>query len=539
MESIGSNSPSQIPKLVQNIISAAASHVASTLIVLAITPLLLHKLGLEAYGVWAFISAIAKYGLVAEFGLGPSITRFVAEYHSKSEIGNVKQTVTFGILFYLAVGSIIVPTFFFLSPLIFAHLKLSAPLKLVAPGVATGFITWLLLDLAASVLRALLAGLGHLGTASKAIALGQVAFAAFAVIFTQIGLGLYGMLDALWIQLLVSVVLLSLAARQELGERVLCSPFSLRASVIKPLFAVSSWIQLSTLMSIIYNESGQLIVGIFVSVATSGLYDMGTKLASAVRAVSSYFCSGLLPVIARLDSQQGGQSAAVAFIRSSRYQAIFTFFATGLLVGASPAFLHLWLGARVNHLPIIIQVMTVLCPVYLIDSIITVAITTLRAIGKPKLETAYSVVAASFHVGLTIFLAPRFGLTGILAGLMIGTIVASCNFLYFFARTQSANIWGMMRGWLTRLIVILLASTGTIAWLEAHVFDQLMTSQIGIVFSVAALTTVYALLFGLGLKFSGFFGHEDSEIAGKILPKRFADIFINSFVARSKSVDMQ
>ena len=63
----------------RNVLGTYAVYAAAIVSGLLVTPITLHALGDEAFGIWAFIGSITIYLSVLDLGVGPSIIRFAAE----------------------------------------------------------------------------------------------------------------------------------------------------------------------------------------------------------------------------------------------------------------------------------------------------------------------------------------------------------------------------------------------------------------------------------------------------------------------------
>ena len=83
---------------------------------LVFTPLLVHRMGLENYGLWSIATSALGLMGVFEFGLGTAIAKYVAEYTANRNKEGLSAVATTGFVFNLAIGILLTLPFYFLAP---------------------------------------------------------------------------------------------------------------------------------------------------------------------------------------------------------------------------------------------------------------------------------------------------------------------------------------------------------------------------------------------------------------------------------------
>ena len=76
---------------------------------LVVTPIMLHALGDDAFGIWAFIGAITIYLSVLDLGVGPSIVRFAAEARGRGQPEDTNALASAGLALYGVIGAATLP----------------------------------------------------------------------------------------------------------------------------------------------------------------------------------------------------------------------------------------------------------------------------------------------------------------------------------------------------------------------------------------------------------------------------------------------
>ena len=88
----------------RNALGVYAVYGASMVSGLVVTPIVLHALGDETFGIWAFIGSVSIYLAVLDLGLGPSIVRFTAEARGRKAPQEANEIASVALGLYAAIG---------------------------------------------------------------------------------------------------------------------------------------------------------------------------------------------------------------------------------------------------------------------------------------------------------------------------------------------------------------------------------------------------------------------------------------------------
>ncbi|MDB5027395.1 MAG: hypothetical protein JWO66_1084 [Candidatus Eremiobacteraeota bacterium] len=504
-----------------NAIASAGAHAASTLVVIAITPYAVATLGLAAYGLWALVSVVVRFAMLADFGLGPSLTKYVAEHSARGDRDRVRGVITVGVLYYLALAAIAIPLALLLGPRLIDSLHLPPDLRAQAPAILVGTLIWFVTSLLMwSTLSSLVNGLGHLRVTAAAAAIGQTAGAAAIVALLATHHGIWSMILGSYVQVVVQSVIVYAYARRRFGP-VLISPFAVESSVFRSLFVFGGWIQLTTIAGLFGAETVQVIVGVTLGVEAVAVFDLGSRVARAVRVLAYHLNAAFLPAVAAHEVEHGTLSAQNTLAGASRYAGLISVAATGLLIAIAPIAPRAWLGPHAPGASSIAMVIAVLALTYMIDNVGSVAGTTLRAVGKPWIEAVSSVVYAAANVAFVALLARHAGVPGVLAGTLASSLLATVVFFVLFSRVRRDAIRLSFGSWAPRLLpACAVAAAASIA--ATREFSG--TGRTMAVLALIVGTTVYAVVLVPALRVAGFFGEQDLAFARRLLPMRVASL---------------
>ena len=88
----------------RNALGVYAVYGAAMVSGLVVTPIVLHALGDEPFGIWAFIGSITIYLAVLDLGLGPSVVRFTAEARGRGTPAATNQVASVALALYAVIG---------------------------------------------------------------------------------------------------------------------------------------------------------------------------------------------------------------------------------------------------------------------------------------------------------------------------------------------------------------------------------------------------------------------------------------------------
>ena len=90
--------------LFRNTMAQSTSFALGYLFSFLLAPLMIARLGLDAFGVWAVTGALATYAGLLDLGVGRSLSRFIAVYDTTGEDHRIRECVGLGLLIVTFVG---------------------------------------------------------------------------------------------------------------------------------------------------------------------------------------------------------------------------------------------------------------------------------------------------------------------------------------------------------------------------------------------------------------------------------------------------
>lgn len=97
---------SRLGSVTRNVLASWGTHAANLVIGFFLTRYTLQVLGVSTYGSWLLINSIASYAGLLYCGLGETVSRYIAKYHSEQNWRRINQVVTLVLTIYVVMGGV-------------------------------------------------------------------------------------------------------------------------------------------------------------------------------------------------------------------------------------------------------------------------------------------------------------------------------------------------------------------------------------------------------------------------------------------------
>jgi len=431
----------------RNVITSAAAQAWLLGLGLVATPLLVHGLGAEAYGVYALVLTLVGYFAFLDLGLGAATIRFLSRYAARGDRAAVERVLRTSIGAYLALG--------LLGGLLVAGLASTlVGLLDVSTGLRETASTALVVAGVGFAVNMPLAVFGAVPTALQRIDLANAITVASAtlglggaVALVVGGAGLTSVL--VWT---VCVSALSLAAFVLLARRLLPGVRLTPRIDVPELRELGRFglVKFANQLSVqtVYHLD-KLLVAALVSVAAVTFYVVPVAIAQRLTTLVGTVSVAFLPAATQLHAEGDRARFAELVFRAEKLVALSVLPVAAALVVFAEPLLDLWLGAEFAERSA--WPLRLLVAGYALSALGTVPAVACDAVGRPGVTTAFSVAGAAFNVTLCLVLIPRYGITGAAAVILCQSLVSLPVFLWYSSRRVLAiDLAELARGSLAR-----------------------------------------------------------------------------------------
>jgi O-antigen/teichoic acid export membrane protein len=417
--------------LFRNTAAQSAPTIAIFVFSVVLAPIMLSRLGLAQFGVWAVTGALAQYARLFDLGVTRSLSRFVALYDASDDRRGIEEALGVGIVAMAVLGLVTTVAAIFAAPL------LSDVLGVLGPGemrvVLLSSVGILICNLLADVINAVPVGLRQMGPPNLAATVGSLInfVASIVVLALSTRLPAYAVVNfgATVVAMLLAVVSLLY---------VWSSPFVSRPNLSRARTIVGFGLksQMITAAELVNVQTDKLIIAVMLGPRIAGAYEIANRVVQGILAFGTMTLSAMIPTATAEIVERGRDVIEEFYSRYTQRSLSIALPMLGALCVSCPFLLVAWLGEMP---PDTAQIVVLLSIAFSVSLTTGVAMTLVMSDGDPGLVAQTAILVVILNVASTIAVAPIFGLWGVLIATVGAEITASSVFLVRFHRRYGFN----------------------------------------------------------------------------------------------------
>lgn len=408
--------------------SAASSMIGfavNLVVTFLLTPYLIEMLDQARYGVWALMLTVVGYAGILNLGIGPAVTRFVAQHLGESNPAQARKCIQTSLGIMLVSGVVLMvlgavgaePLRRFLEVPDDLAAEFTAVVRIMSVVAA---IT-LLFQVYAGVLRAY-----------EKFPLENAIRAAQAVV-RGIGLALClywgGDMVALayvWGGVMVASLVAVGAAAKATCPAASLSPLGGDRRTFVVLMTFGAAITIVSVANVFRFRLGNFIAAKYLTFQAVGLFNIASMIAGYFMTLVSVPMGVLLPRFSRQAGEGDDEGLARLFFRSARLNAVFASLTGVTILICSDGFLRLWLAGKYSpeQLGTCNGVLAVLVGVYVLGLSQVGSISLIYGKRRERFVTGLNVCEGAVILALSLVLVQTHGLLG-MAVAIAGPMAAS------------------------------------------------------------------------------------------------------------------
>lgn len=423
--------------------SSAASQAAGALVNIFVLPKILHGIGVREYGEWATLAAVVAIGQLVQTGTNTEIARRVAVAQGQGDVAAVRQAVRQGTTVMAALALVVVVvTVAIARPLVDLIFT-------TVPAAQRGELTWLLsgaalvlaLGLIGNAYFSVLTGLQRSDYSSWSSVISFLMSGVTTVVAVEAGMGLWALLLAAIVQLLVSWVGPAIGVRRlapELGVR----PARISWPVIVGFIGMPAMLVAASASDLFDSQVDKLVLAHAVGPKASAMFQIGVGFEQMMRTVALVPLAAMLAGTAELYRTNPAKLRRLEALSGSSTQALAALGAGGIVLFATP-FVHVWLGSGYGAAALSAQVLSIAALFNMWS-----APWTYYAMGRRLYH--YTLIAATVTMVVnflaTVLLTSTIGLDGALIGSVAGSAAGTAAGRLILQRWEArAWLWPALR----------------------------------------------------------------------------------------------
>ncbi|MFN2462443.1 MAG: oligosaccharide flippase family protein [Candidatus Dormibacteria bacterium] len=476
-------------------------------------PVVLHRLGPEAFGVYMISVSLAGLVGILDLGLTAAFINRLARARNDNDgvviQGLVGTTISiFGVLgVILCIGTFLVAPVVVTSVLhVAGRLAGDATVALRVTGVGLALSLWL------SVLDAIPVAYERYDIVAWRISLISV-LAAFATLgYAFAGGGLVGLVVINVIGTAFGLVTFYAAARRLLPGHRLRPGWSKEA--MRSLIGFSFFKFAGTASATAVFRFDQLAVGFLLGVRAAGLYAVPSGVLARLLALVGAAVSPAFPRVSGMTRDTSAVSRL--FVEATRWLAVIAFPVAAVFAIAPEAILAAWIGGREGQIVAHEVGATTrwLMLAFAVQAVAAVPAVFCEATGSPWMNNLFAVAGLVIHVPMFFVLVLGVGLEGAGLTLLLNSVVQTVPFVILATRrVAEMSVWTLFWRALSRPLVASLIPAAIAIWLANNEL-----SRIWILVVLAAA----GLAYGVAAVALGAITRSDLAVIGKLVVPRSA-----------------
>ena len=394
-----------------------------------LTPVLVHGLGQEAYGLWSLLNAVLGLFGLLDLGFGTATTKYVAHSigaRNEEQLNRVVNTILvvyIGLALFATLALAILALFFNHMFHIHGHFaSLSHPVLWILA------LRMVILAMPLGLFRNIMYGRQQISLINFAQIFSTIIYAIVTWYALRHGAGLLGVA---WISFGSMLLEYGMYAGVVFAGRTISfAPRFFDRSFLREATSMSMYMFLANIAGLVLMRSDPIIIKMFLPLTAVTTYAVAQRIGENIFMLVKQFVNVLSPLVAQLHSAGNETNIRFILINASRFALTpATIMLVGILAYGNQAIV-LWLGPSFREsgqiLQILVLAMWLLTPQLTASMILTMT-------GEHRITGLASLASMIVNLVVSIILIPLVGLKGSALGTLTAIVVVDVCYLIPYA----------------------------------------------------------------------------------------------------------
>ncbi|MHC4395569.1 MAG: oligosaccharide flippase family protein [Planctomycetota bacterium] len=429
-------------ELIKNTLFSCSETFVITLMWFILTPYMIHKLGKEAFGIYALLTVFSITGYLAllEFGIHSAAVKFIAEYNTRKNFEKLNAVINTSLFVLFISGGIAGIGLFFLTKYFIIklfHIPFEyAEVTRILLYLLAFQLFWLFPSL---IFNSILEGLQRYDILKGIFIVYDILLGVSIFLLLESGYGLLslGILGTVLILLRIIIIIIS-------GYRLLSSlELSLKwikLSVAKEHFRLSKYLFLSRIVGLIFNRTDRVLIGLFLVISAFTEYEIVLKFHQAIALILAFMNSAVVPTTSRLEAENDLNKLQKLFLRGTKYSVALILPITIVGLIFFKQFLKFWL-VQVQDFTYLTLTGQIFILHFFLSATTGIGSTMLVGLNKMKRAVIISIAGAVFNLTFSIIAVRFLGLLGLVLGTVLAYIFIWYPYLVYILKVLKLS-WG-------------------------------------------------------------------------------------------------
>lgn len=473
------------------------------------TPILVHGLGSQLFGLYSLVGALAGYFAVLDFGFGIATIKFVAEYRGRRDDAAMAKMIGTAISAFLALG-VLGALALALGASLIVDRVLNVPLEVRSIAHSAVMVTAIgfIITMPLSVLNAIPMALQRMDIANRRNAL-------FGTVLTIGTLGLVASGRGIVAIVAYGVIVNAVAtASFTVATKRLLPGVSLRprvdATALRTLGGFGALKFINQIATNTIYHLDKVLIAALAPLATVTPYVIALTLAQRLSLLVGNIAGAFLPAASEAHGEADRARFMDLYVRGTKLVALLVLpLGTVLVIFADPILIH-WVGRDVARETA--DLLRLLSVAYVVNAFSTMPAVACDSLSRPGITTSFSVASTALNVVLAVVLIPHFGAVGAGLAILANSALLVPVFLWYVHR----RMLRLGLGELARRSLLRPAAAAVLLIPVALVLRGWSTSVPLLVLSISATLGLFVLL-TVAL---GVYDADDRAFVATLRPRR-------------------
>lgn len=477
-------------KLFKNLIYNGIGWFSGIILNFIATPYIVSKMGLNAYGMYALVTAIISYLSIMDLGIGQSIVKFVSEYNSSNNTKRLVDTINNAVSVLILAGVIGAFLIVIFNQSFLNFFKVMPSLMNDTKKALFFSAIIFVLTLTISGISSVLNGLQRFDITSKL----TMAYNIALIIGTVVILFFKGGLSQVMLCNAVLLVALTYFYFFYVKKLITGYTFNFKISKItlRPLLNFSIFLVVSRIAGLAFTQLDKVFIGSIIGTAAVSFYAVPSRLLNSLLMGVAVIGTTIMPRISELSaSNDSGNKTAKLYIDSTQYLVLLVTPIFLIFILLSKRFMTFWMGEIFAENSWFLT--SIIAVSFYLSATTNILWNVALGMGKSKLQAYFSLAITVISLGLLYPFTKKWGVNGTPFSILVSCIIVPFTFYYFNKRIFFINqLFFLKRVFLGPILASLIC--GVVIWKVNRFFNisfwSLLTMGLIILVVYAAIVFV-------------------------------------------------
>jgi O-antigen/teichoic acid export membrane protein len=412
-----------------NTVVTGVRTIVRAIVAFALLPLLIHRIGEAPTGLFVFATTLTGYFTAVEYGLGTSVTKYVAEHRATGDAEQLGSILRASLALMVGIGVVV-------ALIVVVLALLGGQALFGGPSTSSQAVPTLL---AAAVIAlfywpsrlgsAALQGLERYDLNAVIQITSSVLMLGFIYVATNLTHSVAVLTAIFGVMLVLEGAGAGALAWPHLGLRRGLGRW--RGAHLRPALGFGGGLFLMGMSDTLIYESDRIVVAAFVGAAAIVVYEVALRPHTGVRLIGGLIGAALISTSSRLVAQARPERLRALVLVSSLYSVVVTVpFVILIFVLARPI-LEAWIDPSYGRYGVYVQIFV---SYWLLGANTGVLGSAVTGIGRIRVFVWLTVVGAVLTLGLSIGLVVAWGTVGVIWGTVIPAWLGLPVWMYYALR---------------------------------------------------------------------------------------------------------